>query len=302
MKHFASLTIIILCLLLSIFLPFPAQAGKEKKTESIAVEDSIPHIKEAAALGSDARFIALLDAQGLKNDIKAPAKLRTFITSLSVVKTGMGAGYLFAIRRAALLWSTGDCVIAGTREQALQRILFLLKELGFSEEVKAREAGAPLLYTFEYEGITQTVTIAKPEDALMAGRAVSTTKILWKAEDTNVSTIMTLDALLSALPYLKEPRIDETLYREIGSRPVEMITLGGTSRNLYDWEVLIVPPEKQKKGSSLIAEMASLLEKLGYTKEGADPSKESFTRKSTGSAAFLDKVAGSDKVHLRIKP
>ena len=44
--------------------------------------------------------------------------------------------------------------------------------------------------------------------------------------------------------------------------------------------------------------METMLETLGYTRDAAQNAKETFIRKSTGSAANLNKVAGSEKVHI----
>lgn len=136
---------------------------------------------------------------------------------------------------------------------------------------------------------------------MMNGYPVCKTKIIWKIEDSNISSVPTLGRLLSIFPYLKDSRIDETFYQEIYSFNIELLTLGGTFQRSFDWEVIIIPTENTKKGT-LYLQMETMLEKLGYTRQSAESAKKMFIRKETGSSACLEKVAGSKKVHIHFQP
>jgi hypothetical protein len=290
----------ILCaLMLIILLSGPAGAAKDKKTEETKADDTLHHLREVAVIGTDARFKSLLDSLGISSDIEAPQKMRACLATLPIARMGLGVGYIYAIRRATLLWSTGECILAGRREQALGRILETMKNLGFTESPGGN--GTPgLLYTLEEAGAIYTATLTRPEDTVVNGQGFSITKILWKTEDSNVSTMSTLKSLLVVFPFLKDRRIEEAVYNDLGPLNVEMLTLGDASRQSRDWEVILVPPEKAKKGS-LYQQIETMLAKLGYIPESSNASSGTFARKSTGSYAYLDRIAGSEKIHIRFR-
>jgi hypothetical protein len=284
-----------------VLLSGTAGSAKEKPAGEIRIDDTLMELKEEATIGTDAKFSTLLDSQGLRSDLHGPEKMRTFLAALPIVKTGMGVGYVYAIRRVSFIWSTGDCTLMGTREQAMQRILAAVKSVDLRESPAKNDGSPTLQYTVEEAGMLHTVAVARPEDRIINGRPVSSTKIVWKVEDGNISSMATLGRLLSVYPFLKDRRIDESVYAELGPVQVEILTMGGPSRKAYDWELLLVPPEKKGK-VTLYSQVEGMLEKLGYAKEGPEAAKNVFSRKNTGSMVYLDRVPGGEKVHMRFVP
>jgi hypothetical protein len=291
-----------ICTLIAIaLLSGAAGIAKEKPSGEIKPGDTLIELKEEADIGTDVKFSALLDSQGLRSDLHGPGKMRAFLAALPIVKTGMGVGYIYAIRRVSFIWSTGDCILLGTREQAMQRILAAVKTVDLRESEVKKDGSPALHYTVEEAGMLHTVAIARPEDRIINGRPVSTTKIVWKVEDGNISSMADLSRLFSVYPFLKDRRIDETVYAMLGPVQVEMLTMGGPSRKAYDWDIVLVPLEKKEK-VSFFSQVEGMFEKLGYTKEGADAAKNVFSRKSTGSTVYLDKIPGGENVHMRFVP
>jgi len=298
-----------LCLLISAIMLCSAAAwAKEKKADEsevkMPVEDSLLHIREEAEVGTDGKFMSLLGSMGQKNDLQAPLRLRTFIESLPVAKMGMGVGYFHSIRRSSLLWATGECLVTGRREQVYQLLLNAVKATGMKESPGRNEAAPIISYTLEESGLIYSLSFMKPEDVMIDGRSYSKTKITCKVEDSNVSSPQTLGRVLTAFPFLRDRRIDDAVYKEMAAVEVEMISLGGAVIRSYEWEAVFIPPEKpdKKNKTTLMSQVEAMLEKLGFAKEAASQAAETFTRKATGSAAYVNKVAGSEKVHIRIRP
>lgn len=296
----------IICLVIAAFL-FPGATAwtKEKKTEELQntppPEDTLIHIKQEALIGTDGKLIRMLDSLGLKNDLQAPLKFRNFITSLPIVRMSMGAGYFYNIRRASLLWAAGDCMVTGRREQVLQLLLTAIKSTGFIESRDKKEMTATCNYTLEENGLIYSLSFLKPEDILMDGRPVCKTKLLCRVEDSNVSSPQVLSRIITIFPFLKDRRIEDIFYREMASVDVEMVSMGGASARVCEWEAVFTPPEKAKK-ITLLAQMETMLEKMGYARDVTQEATETFVRKITGSSAYLNKVAGSEKVHIRVRP
>jgi len=302
MKRMVYQPVLLACILLTLaLLPGTGAIAKEKPAGEIKAGDTLLELKEQAGIGTDVRFSSLLESMGLRNDLPGPEKMRAFLTALPIVKTSMGVGYVYAIRRVSFIWSTGDCMLMGTREQAMVRILAAVRSAGLRESEGRKDGSPALQYTVEDAGMLHTVAIARPEDRIINGRAVSITKIVWKVEDGNISSMADLARLLSVYPSLRDRRIDDLFYTELGPVQVEMLTMGGPSRKATDWEILLVPPESKKK-VTLYEQVESLLEKLGYVKENTGTGKNIYSRKTTGSTVYLDRLPGGEKVHMRFVP
>jgi len=296
-----------ICLVIAAFLISGTAAWareKEKKNDEaenlLQAEDTLLHIRSEAEIGTDGRFISLLTSLGLKNDIQAPSKLRAFMISLPIVRTSIGAGYSYSIRRASLVWVTGDCIITGRREQVLQLLLTAMNSTGLKGSGSMKEEGSVMTFTLEESGLIYTLSFVKPEDIMIDGRPFCKTKLYCKVGDSNVSSAQPLSRVMTVFPFLKDRRIEDAFYKELASVDVEMVTLGGASVRTYEWEAILIPPEKAKK-ITLLAQMETMLETLGYTRDAAQNEKETVIRKSTGTAANLNEVAGSRKVHVLIK-
>gem|GEM_PF-1643225 len=304
-----------ICVVIAAFLLSGAAvwtSDKEKKNDEaeklLQAEDTLLHIRAESEIGTDGRFISLLDSLGLKNDLQAPSRLRAFMTSLPIVRASIGAGYSYSIRRASLVWVTGDCIVTGRREQVLQLLLKSMSNTGLKESGSGKEEGSVMTFTLEEGGLIYSLSFMKPEDIMMEGRPFCKTKLYCKVGDSNVSSVQPLSRIMTVFPFLKDRRIEDAFYNELASTDVEMVTLGGASVSTYEWEAILIPPEKDKDKNrnknkiTLLEQMEAIFLKLGYTRDTDHNATETFTRKSTGSALNLKKVAGSEKVHIRIKP
>ncbi|MDQ7824178.1 MAG: hypothetical protein RDV48_15355 [Candidatus Eremiobacteraeota bacterium] len=283
------------------FTKAAAFAKEEKKPPEVLFDDSLIHLKDASEISTDAQFITLLDRCGLNSGIKAPARMRAFLTSLPVAKMSIGVGYLYSIRRNTFLWSTGECFLTGYREQVLQKMLSLLKGLGFRESGKNSVSADAMTFTGEENGIDHTVAITRPAESFSGGATLSMIKILWKTADSNTSTMPTLSRLITLYPFFKDRRIEDSVYAEVGPMEVEMVTMGGSSEKGFDWDVTVNPPAKAKAGA-MAAQMRAMVEKLGYSLVGTAQNAEVFSRKSTGSTAYVTKITGTEKVNVRFVP
>ena len=170
---------------------------KEKKNSEaenlLQAEDTLLHIKSEAEIGTDGRFISLLNSLGLKNDIQAPSKLRAFMTSLPIVRTSIGAGYSYSIRRASLVWVTGDCIVTGRREQVLQLLLAAMNSTGLKVSGTMKEEASVMTFTLEESGLIYTLSFMKPEDIMIDGRPFCKTKLYCKVGDSNVSSVSAIE-------------------------------------------------------------------------------------------------------------
>lgn len=270
----------------------------------LQAEDTLLHIKSESETGTDGRFTNLLDSLGLKNDLQAPSRLRAFMTSLPIVRASIGAGYSYSIRRASLVWVTGDCIVAGRREQVLQLLLKSMSSTGLKESGK--EEATVMTFTLEEGGLIYSLSFMKPEDIMIEGRPFCKTKLYCRVGDSNVSPVQPLGRIMTVFPFLKDRRIEDAFYDELASTDVEMVTLGGASVSRYEWEAILIPSEKDKNRNknkvTLLDQMEAIFLKLGYARDTAHDATGTFIRKCTGSAVNLKKVAGSEKVHIRIKP
>lgn len=276
-------------------------AKEEKKPVVITADEMLMQLRDMGGISTDAKFITLMKALGMPDELYAPAKMREMLTSLPVVKMGMGVGYVQSIGRLSFIWSTGDCYMSGYREQVLQRILTLLKKFGFREDTSSQRPADMSVYTLEEGGLIHTVAIGRPEEKMMNNQPLCYTKIVWKVEVSSITSLPTVARFLSIFSFMKDRRIEEAVYKELGPLEVEMLTRGSTGGESFDWDATVLPTEKMKKGA-LYSQLKTLIESLGYLPEAYDGEVETFSRKSTKSYATLNKVAGSEKVHLRFLP
>lgn len=285
---------------LILMLIYPAFSREEQKPPAIDFGNPMERLTEVADIATDAQFAALLAALNQGEEIKAPAKLRTFMEQFTIGRLKLSTGYVHEEGRVTLLWVVEEMVVAGYREQVSLRLQDALKGIGLTPK-PATESGTAATYAGEEGGVAHELILTRSEEQFAGGRPWVMLKFIWKTVDSFPSPLPTLSELTAGFSWLRDRRIDESLYRDLGGLETDFLAFGGANRASYDWCATIIRGSKMKK-DDLYKLIRASLEKCGFQQGTVAHGVETYSRKGMPSKAWLQRVGEDQKIKIVLAP
>lgn len=247
-----------------------------------------------AEIGSDKKFHQILKSFNLRETHSAPLRLREFLDSLKIVRLHFGESYAHEKKRATLGWWIGELGVSGDADEVSRQVTGFFAKAGF-ESREEDDRGTPRWrFTLARNGVTQEAVVWAPSNWVGGQETACGTRVTWRVTDRTESPRTTLAKLLERFPQLREPRLDEELFRELGTLEVASLSAGGTWIKYYDWDVTL--------GDTSADALSKLLKKLSFSRTEKAKEFDVWERPKTGSWAWLYPADKSGAIRLRFQP
>lgn len=107
-----------------------------------------------------------------------------------------------------------------------------------------------------------------------------------------------LATLLATFPLLRDKRVEDVVFGDIGEISVDLLAIGGTWTRYDDWEVSLIPPDPVH----LYSHLEQLLRQRGYTIGTISDDLATWERLKSGSFTYLKCPDKDGKINFRIQP
>ncbi len=251
-----------------------------------------------AKVGTDSSFKDFLSTHSHRDDLIAPVTLRKILTKFPVVRVEFGLAYAVEDDFPVVTNWMGELGVRGRVEVVQETLNNAMRDLGFKAGKPDPNAGDTLIFVRTQKGVTEETRFRGPHRWTGAKEASCGFQVYWKAQSRTKTVIPTLNTILETLPMLRDVRVDELVYTDLGDASVQALAVGGTWTKYYDWDITLAP----KNASDMYQHLDQLLKDLGYAPGNVTGDLTMWERQKPISFAFLTRPDKKGLVHFRIQP
>ncbi len=262
--------------------------------------DSIVGLKNLltdAKVSTDSTFKDFLSSHSHREDLVAPATLREVLTKFTVKRVEFGLTYAVEDGLPTLTCWMGELGVRGRVEVVQQILNKAMRDLGFEEGNQDPKAEDTVIFIRTKGNVVEEASFRGPHRWTGTKEASCGFQVYWKVQGRACAETPKLDALLTALPILRDDRVDPLVYADLGPSIVQAVAVGGTWTRYYDWDVTLAPGKANEKYQHL----EQLLKDVGYVPGTVSGDLATWERQKTGSFAYLTRPDEKCRVNFRIQ-
>lgn len=249
----------------------------------------------AAGVGTDPAFERVMAGEKQRPGHTAPTVLRQLLTSREVLRMSAEQGYAHKGGKHMLVWWFSELGFAGSVTEVRAGIEARLSESGFTRS--PAEAGDSVSYSRTADGVTQHVDLRGPRGWTGGSREACGVELAWRVVQDTPAPPLTVAEVLTALPFLRDDRIDAPIWAGLAALPAAAVMLGGTWTRYYSLSAQLVAPAD---GGALRDTLVALLKSAGFEDGRAEDGRRNLERKRTGSfAQVFDPTPEGVRLHVQ---
>ncbi len=251
-----------------------------------------------AEVGTDNTFKKFLADHSHRDDLIAPVTLRKVLTQFSVMRVQFGFAYGVEEGFPTVTNWMGELGVRGREENVQETLNKVMRDLGFKAGKKDPKARDAVTFPRVQKNVEEEARFRGPHRWVGGKEAACGWQVYWKICGRTKAEMPTLEALLAALPLLRDVRVDKRVYEDLGKAVIQSLAVGGTWTRYYDWDATLAP----SKPAEMYQHLEQLLKDLGYVPGNVSGDPTTWERLKTGSFAFLTRPDENGRLHFRIQP
>jgi hypothetical protein len=272
--------------------PIGSTAGDAGPASAGPPAAPLKQLADAVGVASDPAFTAALGKDGQRTDHTAPAALRALLAAHEVVRMSASQGYAYQDGRHELVWYFGELGLAGGRDALRASLRTALLDGGFVAEV---DEDFELLARRSVGEVEERVEVEGPADWTGGQKPAAGIKLTWTVRGPAGGRQASFGEVLAGIPFLRDPRIDASIYERLAAFPVVRVLVGGPWTRSYDLFLMLGgDPDRAFDSAS------EALTAAGYVPMGtARPDGRELQRSSSGSFAQVNRNSQGVMVHIQ---
>jgi|GEM_PF-4730648 hypothetical protein len=271
---------------------------------------SLETFVQAADLGSDDAFRQVLADEKQVMAHLGPADLRAALTARNILRMSIGQGFHHSEGRHQLVWWFSEIGLEGSERDVDDHLQSFFRDRGFrSSEPNGQWTsrylsgdGDPASAASGH--LLTEVLIEGPRRWRGGRQRAAGISLAWTVTAGSTSVPPRLAQVVEALPMLKDPRIDASVYEALAGKPVIDLMFSGTWTRYYSTSITFLP-DVSGEDTALTKEVTQVLGDAGFQLKEENGDKASFERQRDGDHAHaqLSIAKGTaGGVHLHIQP
>ncbi len=249
-------------------------------------------------VGTDNIFREFLSTHSHCDEFIAPASLRQVLSQFKVVRVEFGLVYAVEEGFPILSCWMGELGVRGRVDAVQENLNKIMRELGFKAGKPDPNADDTTIFPRTLKNVEEEARFRGPHKWTGAKEASCGFQVFWRIQGRTKTEMPTLDALLAVLPILRDTRVDNHIYTDLGNFIVQSLSFGGTWTRHYTWDVTLAPGNADE----MYQHLQQLLKNLGYVPDKDSGDYTTWERRSTRSFAYLTRADEDNRINLRIQP